>query len=129
MPTYEYTCPACGESFEVFKAMSRCEDPEACPKCEQIGDRQFPRPSVPNFVLKGDGWAGKAIRVKGQMKSRRETLAQKERDHVAPPMTLKPNVGGEETGTWSEAKKLAGSKGKDTSSYEPLVQKETRGDA
>jgi len=33
-------------------------------------------------------------------------------------------VDGERTGTWAEAQKLAESKGKDTTSYAPLIAKE-----
>jgi len=125
MPIYEYACPSCNVRFEVVKRMKNSGIPENCPECGTQGEKQV---SLTSFVLKGDDWPGKAQRVKGQMKARRETLAQKEKDHAAPPMQLKPNVGGEETGTWSEAQKLAASKGKNTDSYEPLVQKEKRGD-
>ena len=42
----------------------------------------------------------------------------------APGMRLAPNVDGERTGTWTEAKKLAESKGKDASSYDPMIKRE-----
>jgi hypothetical protein len=54
-------------------------------------------------------------------KNRRLDAKQRERPS---PVTLAPNVGGEQTDTWAEAQKLAASKGKDTTSYEPLVTKE-----
>ena len=33
MPIYEYECPACGEKFEMFRAISQCGDAAECPKC------------------------------------------------------------------------------------------------
>lgn len=30
MPTYEYRCRACGESFELRRPMSESDDPAAC---------------------------------------------------------------------------------------------------
>jgi putative FmdB family regulatory protein len=33
MPIYEYSCPACGESFEAYKRLSEEKERETCPKC------------------------------------------------------------------------------------------------
>lgn len=33
MPIYEYQCEDCGLSFEKMKAMSKFDEPEACPEC------------------------------------------------------------------------------------------------
>ena len=41
--------------------------------------------------------------------------------------SLAPNVDGERVDSWSDAQKLAKSKGKSAESYEPLVQKEKKG--
>lgn len=30
MPTYEYRCRACGESFELRRSMAESDDPAAC---------------------------------------------------------------------------------------------------
>ena len=34
MPIYEYECQDCGLTFEKMKAMSRSDEPEACPECK-----------------------------------------------------------------------------------------------
>lgn len=33
MPIYEYECPGCGEKFELFRPISRCEEDAECPAC------------------------------------------------------------------------------------------------
>jgi hypothetical protein len=43
--------------------------------------------------------------------------------------SLAPNVDGERTDSWSDATKLAKSKGKDTSGYEKYARKERSGAA
>lgn len=80
------------------------------------------------FVLKGDGWTGKNIRVKNQMREKNKRLKSKERDYKGDGMvpTLAPNVGGERVDSWSDAAKLAKSKGKDTSGYDKLARKESK---
>lgn len=127
MPNYEFECPKCGENFECILPFNQYKEPQDCPKCGVIADKLV---SKSHFVLKGGGWPSKEMRVKSQMRSRRHRVAQKEKDHVAPGagMTLVPNVGGERVDSWAEAQKLAASKGKDTSSYEPVIQKEKRGE-
>jgi len=124
MPTYEYECPQCDKVFEVTKPMSKHGTPESCSECGVEGERRLSETGV---ILRGDGWPGKAGKVKGQMARRRAMLGQKEKDHAAPPLTLTPNVEGEVTDTWSDAQKLAADKGKNTESFEPLVEKEKRG--
>jgi hypothetical protein len=81
------------------------------------------------FVLRGDGWTGKNLKIKGQMARRRAKLAGKEREikNDGPGVRLAPNVGGERVDSWAEAKRLAKSKGKDTSSYDGMVRKERAG--
>ena len=78
------------------------------------------------FVLKGDGWTGKNIKIKGQMARRRQTLEGKERERKmdGPSIHLAPNVGGERVESWADAQRLAKSKGKDASSYDAVVRKE-----
>jgi len=60
------------------------------------------------------------------MKKRTDHFKRKteEQKRDAPPVTLAPNVDGERTDTWVEARKLAASKGKDPSSYDKMVKKE-----
>jgi hypothetical protein len=78
------------------------------------------------FILKGDGWVGKANKIKGQMaeKNRRLDARQAERKRDSQGVTLAPNVDGERVGSWSEAQKLAASKGKNVESYTPKVRAE-----
>jgi len=44
MAIYEFECVACGERFEVTRAMSRHDElkhePPTCPKCGQAGARE-----------------------------------------------------------------------------------------
>lgn len=98
--------------------------PQPCPKCGTENERAF-RPTT-NFILKGDGWAGKNARIKNQMREKNKKLdaRQNEMKRDAPSVTLAPNVDGERVDSWSEAQKLAKSKGKSTESYEPLIAKE-----
>jgi hypothetical protein len=60
-----------------------------------------------------------------EKKNQRLDAKQNERKRDAPMVTLAPNVGGERVESWSEASKLAASKGKDTSGYDALARKET----
>ncbi len=128
MPIYEYECPKCHTEFDRTLKFSQYKEPQVCPECGMVAEKIV---SSSHFVLKGDGWPGKDMKVTGQMKARRKKIEQKEKDHVAPQagMKLVPNVRGEITDSWSDAKKLAASKGKDSSSYDFVVQKEKRGTA
>lgn len=123
MPNYEFECLKCGEDFDRVLPISQGSEPQACPKCGGETKKLISRTA---FVLKGDNWPGKASRVRGQMtrKNNRLGIKQAERLREQPPATLAPNVDGERTETWGEAQQLAKSKGKDASSYEPLVRKE-----
>lgn len=121
MPIYMYECPKCGTGFEMKLALSEFTTVQVCPECGSAAD-QVVAPT--SFVLKGDGWPGKALRVKEQMKKRRQKVGQKQKNHVAAGQTLQPNVDGEQTDTWADAQKMAASKGKDTSSYDTFVHQE-----
>jgi putative FmdB family regulatory protein len=123
MPTYSYHCPACGEDFDRILPISRYDEPQSCSSCGEVAKKV---PTAVHFNLPGDGWASKNGRLEKQMaaKNSRLTAKQNERMRDAPMVTLAPNVDGERVGSWSEAQKLAKAKGKDTSSYEPLVRKE-----
>jgi putative FmdB family regulatory protein len=53
MPTYSYTCEACGQSFEKEQRISE----EPLKKCELCGKPKARRQIVSgNFILKGGGW-------------------------------------------------------------------------
>ena len=107
--------------------MSEAKTPQACPDCGVVSQRVIGGGSV-NFALNGDQWPGKAIKVRGQMAEKNKKLGIRQKEHHAP-ITLMPNVGGERVETWSEAKRLADSKGKETSSYDKYIRKETGGGA
>lgn len=126
MPTYEYFCSSCENQFELFLKMSQCEEPQVCPECKSPAKK---RVSVGGgFILSGDGWTGKNIRIQGQMaqKNKRLDAKQEEFKRDAPGIRLAPNVNGERTDSWADASKLAASKGKDTSGYDALARKESK---
>lgn len=37
MPLYEYTCPKCGEEFELIRTLSERDEPTQCPRCGHDG--------------------------------------------------------------------------------------------
>lgn len=41
MPRYPYICDACDDSVNVFKSISRYNDPEICPSCGAVMDHDF----------------------------------------------------------------------------------------
>lgn len=127
MPTYEYRCPKCEKPFEVFLPMSRYDESQNCPECGE-GPAVRLVSGGAGFILKGDDWASKNNRVKGQMASNRQRagVRQKEMVRDAPSVTLVPNVAGERTESWSDASKLAASKGKDTAGYDSRAAKEKK---
>jgi len=46
MPVYDYQCEDCGP-FTVFRPMSECSEPHACPECATSAPRAFL--TAPNF--------------------------------------------------------------------------------
>lgn len=122
MSVYEYHCEDCGAQFERRLPMSEYKTPQPC-ECGALAQRVL---SLPNFILKGDDWVGKNIKIKGQMADRHSRLGkrQEEMKRDAPGVTLVPNVNGERVDSWSEAKSLAASKGKNTESYDAKIRSE-----
>lgn len=122
MPTYTYVCTSCETPFERFMSMSRSDEPQACEACGAPGKKTI---SMPNFILKGDGWPGKNFKIKGQMEAKNRVLDQKQEERKRnPAVRLAPNVDGERVDSWSDAQKLAASKGKNTESYDAKVREE-----
>jgi putative FmdB family regulatory protein len=121
---YPYKCSQCDTDYECNVPMSEYKTPQPCPQCGTENLKVF-KPTT-NMIFKGDGWSTKNERIKNQMRKKNAKLdartAEMKRDQ--PNVTLAPNVDGERVDSWSEAQKLAQSKGKDTKSYEPLVAKE-----
>lgn len=119
MPTYAYACSKCSDHFDRVLPLSERDQPQAC-TCGEVATKVVG--GGPSFVMKGDGWTGKNIKIQGQMASKNRQLSEKSRDMPNP--HLVPNVGGEEVDSWSEAKQLAISKHKGTSGYDSMIRKE-----
>lgn len=130
MPSYSYKClnPSCGETFEKTLPVSQYDVSQCCSVCG-FEETEKVVTSV-GFVLRGDAWPGKNIRIRNQMsrKNRRLDTKQNEQKRDAPTVRLAPNVNGERCESWADAKKLAQSKGKETTSYDSLIRKEKRGE-
>jgi len=125
MPTYEFLCQKCSNQFELRLPMSESHSPQECGLCGHPAGRII---SMPSFILKGDDWVGKNLRIKSQMaeRNRKASIRQDQLKREAPGVRLAPNVDGERVDSWSEAKKLAASKGKDTTSYEAKIREEKK---
>ena len=128
MPTYAYRCESCDEEFDKSLPVSRYQDPQECPNCGKSPAKKIITGGS-GFILKGDGWAGKNFRVKNQMREKNRRLDAKQNDRrnqADASVRLAPNVGGERVESWSEASKLAKSKGKDTSGYDARARQEKK---
>jgi len=122
MPNYTYKCAACGADFERSVPFAQARSSQAC-DCGQQAERSL---SGVSFMLKGDDWAGKNIKIRGQMDVKNRVLEAKQSEqkrHMAS-MQLAPNVDGERVDSWADAKKLAAERGKTTSTYDALIQRE-----
>ena len=130
MPIYTYQCMSCNNVFDKMRSFSD-KSSVPCGECNSLNtQRQL---TSPTFILKGDGWTGKNIKIKGQMRQKNRAIAPKEQAFARESkemksMRVQPNVGGEQVDSWSEAQRLAQSQGKDASSYDALVKKEKRGE-
>lgn len=124
MPTYSFRCDLCDADFDKVLRVADYNVPQPCPTCAGETHRVL----VPvAFVLQGDAWPGKAIRVKNQMATKNARLGSKMKDRGSG-VNLAPNVNGERVDTWADAQKLATSQGKDGSSYDSKVRAERQGD-
>jgi putative FmdB family regulatory protein len=127
MPAYDFHCNSCDLTFERFVKLSEFDNPQPCEQCQSLETQRLI--SGVNFVLAGDNWPGKNIRIKNQMARKNERLTAKQNEFKADTggvARLAPNVDGERTDTWSDAKRLAESKGKNTASYDAMIQKEKK---
>jgi len=120
MPMFTFRCQSCGHQFDEVLTFAERNAERSCSKCAGMTEKVV---SQVDFVLKGDGWAGKALKIREQMGRKNVRLASKEKE-LPSPMTLAPNVEGEQVDTWHEAQRLAASKGKNAASYETLVRQE-----
>jgi len=108
---------------EVIHSMK--EEPEIiCNQCGNKMARQISN-SIGGFVIKGGTptthWKEKRNRMKA-----REALAVKEEAKRQSLPGIKPNIAGVETGSWSDAQKLAKESGLNAASYQPFVDKEKK---
>lgn len=126
MPTYVYKCEPCDEMFEKILPIARYKEPQNCPNCNEGPAKK--QVTSGGFILKGDGWAGKNNRINNQMrrKNKRLNAKQNEMKRDAPSVRLAPNVDGQQVSSWSEASKLAASKGKNTSGYDARARQEKK---
>lgn len=123
MPIYAYRCEACENDFDRMLPISRYDEPQSCETCGAVAKKMV---TAVNFNLPGDGWPSKNERIAKQMRDKNKTLTSKQnvRQREQPHVKLVPNVGGERVESWGEAKKLAESQGKVSSTYDPMVKKE-----
>lgn len=126
---YQATCKACAWSGDVtmraaeyatFKAQGK-----NCPTCSE--GMIFPvfQPDKVQFSFKGDAWSDKNLREKDYRNKRSQYLGKKQKDSNFV-STLQPNYNGMEVDSWRDAQHLAETEGKDTETYEPLVQSEIK---
>lgn len=123
MPTYEYQCDQCKKIYEQIHRIS--ENPEyKCPECGMVMTKLF-SVNVTGFIMKGGtpaiNYKEKRLRMK---KSEKLKLKQKEKYGDGP--KVKPNIAGVETGTWSDAQKMAKEAGLNHESYTPFVEREKK---
>lgn len=124
MPTYSYHCDKCDSGFDRILPISLYNEPQNCPECGEGPARKLVTPI--GFILKGNDWTGKNLKIKRQMEEKNKHLDAKQRERAmdgSGGVRLVPNVDGERVDSWSEASKLASSKGKDTSGYDKIAAK------
>lgn len=123
MPRYDYKCRECDHLQEGIYSHKEADDMH--PECEECGsptDKVFiPSRFEGQMFLRGE-WPGKLMKENTYRQKRSEHMAQKQRDNHQKP-ELQPNVDGERTETWREAKMWAKDKGHDTTHYDDKVRR------
>ena len=125
---YDYKCSECDTEYQCRIPMDDHAVPQPCPSCGAENLKLW-KPTT-NMIFKGDGWSTKNERVKRQMRAKNAKLDQRQYEMKRDTNVggrLAPNVDGERVDSWSDAQKLAKSKGKNTESYAPLIAKEKKG--
>ena len=125
MPTYTYSCVACDNRWDAIRSIAQRDECPPCSGCESVETIRQGVYAV-NFNLPGDDWASKNGRITQQMTEKNARLDKKqvERSRDAPGLALAPNVEGERTDSWAEAKRLATSKGLNGESYDGMIKRE-----
>lgn len=124
MPRYDYRCNQCNTVVEITHSIK--DSPELmCDCCGTVLERLISC-NFGGFNIKGGSssihWREKRNRLK-----KREELGRRQQErygHAIPKPT--PNVQGERCNSWSDAQKLAKSKGLNTESYTPMIEKEKK---
>lgn len=123
MPAYDYQCEKCKKIEEYIHSIS--ENPEyKCPECKTVMVRLFTI-NTTGFIMKG-GTPAINYREKRQRLKKQEKLNKKQRKKFSDGPQIKPNIAGVETGTWSDAQKMAKEAGLNHESYTPFVEKEKK---
>lgn len=106
MPTYSYFCDKCGDLFDRVVPLALRANKQGCPVCQSEPPSATQVATPTNFVLRGDGWVGKNVRIRGQMETKNRSLGMGS-ERVAPiGGKLVPNVGGQEVGSWAEQREV-----------------------
>lgn len=123
MPAYDYYCKKCDLTREEIHQIS--ENPEIrCFECGGLMIRVISF-NMTGFIFKGGtpaiNWKEKRYRLK-----KREKIGKKQRERYGTGPKIKPNIAGVETGSWSDAQKMAKEAGMNYESYTPWVEKEKK---
>jgi putative FmdB family regulatory protein len=126
MASYDYKCPECGFEEEQIHSM-KTQPVFFCPVCKNSGkevklERQFSI-NTTGFIIRGGtesiNWKEKRYHQKKSV-----DLGVRQIDRYGTGPKLKPNVGGVEVESWTDASKLAKEAGMNADSYKPLIEKE-----
>ena len=121
MPTYDYECTECGRIEEHIHGIT--VDPQIkCGECKSAMKKKF---TPPQFIMKG-GTEAINWREKRHRMNQRDIVGKKERERYGTGPRIKPNIAGVETGSWSDAQKMAKEAGMNHESYTPWVEKEKK---
>jgi len=124
MPTYDYKCNSCGFIDEVVHSIK--EDPEIqCSNCKSSDkmERLISRNFNGGFLFKQ--WTeAQTYKISRDKRKQNSELEMRQIERYGSGPKLQPNVAGVETGTWSDAKKLASEAGMSTSSFDTHIAKE-----
>lgn len=120
MPIYQYSCP-CGSTKDVLHGFAE-RPAQSCAICGTAMSKDFAPTEVLGHVrgsTPSKAWKESRVRHK-----RNAVLGLKQIERYGAGSKLVPNVGGEELGSWKEAALVAKDKGKDTSEFLKLAEKE-----
>jgi putative FmdB family regulatory protein len=124
MPAYDYKCPKC-ENIEEHIHSIKDSPKIICTDCNETMAKIISF-NQSGFVLKGGSdtinWKEKRMRMK-----KRETIEKRQKERwKEKEMKIKPNIAGVETGSWSDAQKMAKEAGLNHESFTPWVEKEKK---